>query len=94
VEVKKLKQTSNKKVRPRELQEGDFVPRNVLSSQPDSRGKWTPNYEGPCAMTLVTTNGDKLAMPVQSRNTLSKNKSSISCKPEKAAQAKMSVSED
>ncbi|KEH29921.1 hypothetical protein MTR_4g056210 [Medicago truncatula] len=43
---KKLKQTSNKKVRPREIQERDFVPKKVLSFQPDSRGKWTPNYEG------------------------------------------------
>jgi len=48
-----------KKVRPREIQEGVFVPKKVLSFQPDSSCKWTPNYEGPCAMNLVTTNGDK-----------------------------------
>jgi len=39
---KRLKQTSNKKVRPHEIQEGDFVPKKVLSFQPDSKGKWTP----------------------------------------------------
>jgi len=47
-----LKQTSNKKVRPHEIQEGDFVPKRVLSFQPDSKGKWTPNYEGSCAIHL------------------------------------------
>jgi len=61
---KRLKQASNKKVHPREIQEGDFVPKKVLSFQPDFRGKWTPNYEGPCAMTLVTTDGDKLTRPM------------------------------
>ncbi|KEH17616.1 hypothetical protein MTR_0005s0260 [Medicago truncatula] len=60
----KLKQTSIKKVRPREFQERDFVHKKVLSSQLDSRGKWTPNYESPCAMTLVPTNGDKLRLPM------------------------------
>ena len=47
----RLKQTSNKKVRPREF-------------QPDSKGKWTPIYEGPCAMTLTTMDGDKLTRPM------------------------------
>jgi hypothetical protein len=58
-----LKQASNKKVRPHEIQ-GDFMPKNVLFFQPDSRGKWTPNYEGPCAMTFATTDGDKLTRPM------------------------------
>jgi len=60
-----LKQTSNKKVRPREIQEKDFVPKKVLPSQPDPKGKWTPNYEGPCTMTFTTMDGDKLARPVK-----------------------------
>ena len=38
--------------------------KKTLSFQPDSRGKWTPNYEGPCAMTLVTI--DKHPMPSNS----------------------------
>jgi len=49
---KKLKQTSNKKVRPHEIQEGDFVPKSILSFQPDSKGKWTPNDEGSYAILL------------------------------------------
>jgi len=60
-----LKQASNKKVRPHEIQEGDFVPKRVLPFQPDSKGKWTPSYEGPCAMTFTAMDGDNLARPVK-----------------------------
>jgi hypothetical protein len=79
---KRLKQTSNKKVRPHEIQGRDFVPQKVLSFKPDSRGKWTPNHEGPCAMTL----GDEHARPMNAgavKKYSVKNKSSISRKPEK-----------
>jgi len=58
-----VKQASNKKVRPHEIQEGDFVPKRVLPFQPDSKCKWTPNYEGSCAMTFTTMDGDKVARP-------------------------------
>jgi len=61
---KRLKQASNKKVRPREFQEGNFVPKKVLSFQLDSRGNWTPNYEGSCAMTLATMEVDELVHPI------------------------------
>ncbi|AES75735.1 hypothetical protein MTR_6g055870 [Medicago truncatula] len=54
-------QVYNKKVRPREIQERDFVPKKVLPFQPDSRGKWMPNYEGLCAKTLATMDVDKPA---------------------------------
>ena len=47
-----LKQASNKKVRPHEIQEGDFVPKKVLSSQQDSKDKWAPNPKGSCAIHL------------------------------------------
>jgi len=40
------------------------VPKKVLSFQTDSRGKLAPNYEGPSAMTLVTTDGDKYRRPM------------------------------
>ncbi|KEH29531.1 hypothetical protein MTR_4g044313 [Medicago truncatula] len=56
---KRLKQTSNKKVRPRETQEREFVPKKVLPFQPDSRRKWMPNYEGSCAMNFTTMDGSK-----------------------------------
>ncbi|KEH16147.1 hypothetical protein MTR_0306s0050 [Medicago truncatula] len=83
-----LKQTSNKKVRPRETQERDFVLKKILSFQPDSRSKWTPNYEGSCAMNFTTMDGDKLVLPMNAgavKKCSVKHKSSISRKPEKAA---------
>jgi len=64
------------------------VPEKVLPFQPDSRRKWTPNYEGPCAMTLVTMDGDKPTRPMNVdavKKYSIKNKSSISRKPKKVA---------
>jgi len=60
------------------------VLKKTLSFQPDSRGKWTPNYEGACPMTLVTTNVDKPACRCSQEILCQKNKSSMSRKPEKA----------
>ncbi|GAU46907.1 hypothetical protein TSUD_299580 [Trifolium subterraneum] len=66
---KRMKQVFDRKVRPREFKVGDLVLKKILSFQPDSRGKWTPNYEGPYvvkrafsggAMTLATMDGDEL----------------------------------
>lgn len=47
--------------------------KKILAFQPDSRGKWTPSYEGPYvvkkafsggAMTLQTMDGEELPRPV------------------------------
>ncbi|GAU40248.1 hypothetical protein TSUD_219590 [Trifolium subterraneum] len=66
---RRMKQAFDRKVRPHEFREGDLVLKKILSFQPDSRGKWTPNYEGPYvvkrvfsggAMTLATMDGDEL----------------------------------
>ena len=43
---KRMKKAFNKKVRPRIFWEGDLVLKKILSFNTDSRGKWTPNYEG------------------------------------------------
>jgi hypothetical protein len=70
---RRMKQAFDKKVRPGEFREGDLVLKKILSFQPDARGKWTPNYEGPYvvkrafsggAMTLATMDGDELPRPV------------------------------
>ena len=54
----RLKQTSNKKVRPCGFQETFCLKRHCLSNQ--TLGTYgCLNYEGACAMTLVTTNVDK-----------------------------------
>ena len=42
----RMKKAFDKKVKPRVFREGDLVLKKVLSFAPDSRGKWTPNYEG------------------------------------------------
>ena len=42
-----------------------LCPKEALSFQPDSKGKWTPNYEGSCAMTFTTMDGGKLAPPMK-----------------------------
>ena len=68
-----MKKAFDKKVRPREFKKGDLVLNKILSFQLDSRGKWTPNYEGPYvvkesfsggAMILTTMDGEDLPRPV------------------------------
>ncbi|XP_058750755.1 uncharacterized protein LOC131623749 [Vicia villosa] len=70
---KRLKKAFDKKVKPREFREGDLVLKKVLSFQPDPRGKWAPNYEGPYvvkkafsggAMILATMDGEELPRPM------------------------------
>jgi len=48
-----MKQAFDKKVHPRELKEGDLVLKKILTFQPDSRGKWAPNYEGPIPLHFI-----------------------------------------
>jgi len=42
-----VKNTFDKKVRPRKFSKGDLVLKKVSQAQKDHRGKWAPNYEGP-----------------------------------------------
>lgn len=44
---KRMKNTFDKKVHPREFREGNLVLKRILPPHNDSRGKWTPNYKGP-----------------------------------------------
>ncbi|KAI5431206.1 hypothetical protein KIW84_035389 [Lathyrus oleraceus] len=71
----RMKKAFDKKVKPRVFREGDLVLKKVLSFVPDSRGKWTPNYEGPYvvkrafsggALMLTTMDGEDFARPVNS----------------------------
>ncbi|KAI5429854.1 hypothetical protein KIW84_034440 [Lathyrus oleraceus] len=48
----RMKKAFDKKVKPRVFREGNLVLKKVLSFAPDSRGKWTPNYEGPISLVL------------------------------------------
>ena len=67
------KKVFNKKVRPCKFKEGDIVLKKMLSFQPNSRGKWAPNYEGPHvvkkvfsggALILTNMDGDELPRPM------------------------------
>ncbi|KAI5405978.1 hypothetical protein KIW84_052650 [Lathyrus oleraceus] len=71
----RMKKAFDKKVKPRVFREGDLVLKKVLSFAPDSRGKWTPNYEGPYvvkrafsggALMLTTIDGEDFTRPVNS----------------------------
>ena len=46
-----------KKVQPRDFIEGDLVLKKILSFQPNSRGKWAPNYEGPYVVKKIFSGG-------------------------------------
>ena len=72
---KRMKKAYEKKVRPREFQEGELVLKKILPNQKDSRGKWTPNYEGPYvvkkafsrgALILTNMDGEDLPHPINS----------------------------
>ena len=69
----RMKTAFDKKVKPRVFRESDLVLKKILSFKPDSRGKWTPNYEGPYvvkrafsggALILTTMDGEEFTRPV------------------------------
>ena len=52
-----MKNAFDKKVRPRVFKEGELVLKRRMSQQPDPRGKWTPNYEGPYVVKKAFSGG-------------------------------------
>ena len=70
---KRMKKAFDKKVKPREFREGDLLLRKILSFNANSRGKWTPNFEGPYvvkkafssgALILETMDGEEFPRPM------------------------------
>ena len=70
---KRMKKSFDKKVKPREFIEGDLVLRKIMSFKTDSRGKWTPNFEGlyvvkkafsSIALILETMDGEEFPRPM------------------------------
>ena len=68
-----MKKAFNKKVKPHKFRESDLVLRKITSFNTDSRGKWTPNFEGPYvikkafsggALILETTDGEDSPRPL------------------------------
>ena len=47
----------DKKVHPRQFQEGDLVLKKILLNQQDQRGKWTPNWDGLYVIKRAFTGG-------------------------------------
>ncbi|RDY08675.1 hypothetical protein CR513_07074, partial [Mucuna pruriens] len=45
---RRIKNAFDKKARPRAFKEGDMVLKKIFPNVKDQRGKWAPNYEGPC----------------------------------------------
>ena len=63
-----MKKAFDKKDIPCVFREGGLVLKKILSFKSDSRGKWTPNYEGPyvvkrafsrSALILTTLDGEE-----------------------------------
>jgi hypothetical protein len=64
--LQRMKKAFDKKVIPRVFREGDLVLKKILSFKPDSRGKWTHNYEGPCVFKRAFS-GDALILITMDR---------------------------
>ena len=54
---KRMKKAFDKKAKPREFREGNLVLRKIMSFNADSRGKWTPNFEGPYVIKKAFSGG-------------------------------------
>ena len=52
-----MKKAFDKKVKPHEFREGDLILRKIMSFNIDSRGKWTPNFEGPYVVKKAFSHG-------------------------------------
>ena len=68
-----MKKAFAKRVLPRVFREINLVLKKILSFKPDSRGKWTLNYEGPYvvkkafssgALILTTMDGEEFTRPM------------------------------
>ena len=44
---KRMMRAHDKKIRPRQFEEGELVLKQILQNWHDLRGKWSPNWEGP-----------------------------------------------
>ena len=63
----------DKKVRPRQFQEGELVLKRIPQNRQDPRGKWSPNWEGPYvvkkafsggALILTEMDGKEFSSPI------------------------------
>ena len=52
-----MKKAFDNKCHPQIFKEGDLVLKRILLPRLDSRGKWTPNYEGPFVVKTTFSGG-------------------------------------
>ena len=70
---KRMIRAHDKKIQPRQFQEGELVLKRILQNQQDPRGKWLPNWEGPYvvkkafskrALILAKIDGKEFSSPI------------------------------
>ena len=54
---KRMMRAHDKKIWPRQLQEGELVLKRILQNRQDPRGKWSPNWEGPYVVKRAFSGG-------------------------------------
>ncbi|RDY00495.1 hypothetical protein CR513_16325, partial [Mucuna pruriens] len=73
----RIKNTFDRRVRPRVFKEGDLVLKKRLPNNKDQRGKWAPNYKGPYvvkhafsreALVLADSKGQELKHSVGTKS--------------------------
>ena len=70
---KRMMRAHDKKIRPRQFQGGELVLKRIPQNHQDSRGKWSPNWEGPYvvkkafsggALILIEMDGKEFPSPI------------------------------
>ena len=70
---KRMMRAHDKKIRPRQFQDGELVLKRIPQNRQDPRGKWSPNWEGPYvvkkafsggALILVEMDGKEFSSPI------------------------------
>ena len=54
---KRMIRAHDKKIRPRQFQEGELVFKRIPQNRQDPRGKWSPNWEGPYVVKKAFSRG-------------------------------------
>ena len=54
---RRMMRAHDKKIRPRQFQEGELVLKRIPQNRQDFRGKWSPNWEGPYVMKKAFLEG-------------------------------------
>ena len=54
---KRMMRAHDKKVRPRQFQEGELILKRIPQNRQDPRGKWSPNWEGPYVVKKTFSEG-------------------------------------